>query len=352
MRRDAVAGAALVLFWSSGFVGAELGTGYTGADTLLAWRYVVAAAVLWLVVAVRRPPVPRGATGRQALLGTLSQVLYLGGVVTGVGLGVPAGTAALVAALQPLVVATAAGRLLGERTTRRQRVGLAVGLAGVALVVAGDLGPGTAPAWAFLLPVGGMLALSAGTVLERRLQPPESPLVSMTLQSTTAAVLFTAVAALAGSLHPPAEPGFWGAVAWVVVLSSFGGYGAYLLVLRRSGATRASTLLYLTPPTTMVWAFLMFGDLPALPALPGIALCAVGVWLALGRGGRRAGSGRRETVGVPAHDGNRELAGRFLPRHPGLVPGRLRRAHGRPGGCVERRPGGAERAGRGAHGIG
>jgi hypothetical protein len=197
-----------------------------------------------------------------------------------------------------------------------------------------------------------MLALSAGTVLERRLQPPESPLVSMNLQSTTAAVLFTAVAALAGSLHPPAEPGFWGAVAWVVVLSSFGGYGAYLLVLRRSGATRASTLLYLTPPTTMVWAFLMFGDLPALPALPGIALCAVGVWLALGRGGRRAGSGRRETVGVPAHDGNRELAGRFLPRHPGLVPGRLRRAHGRPGGCVERRPGGAERAGRGAHGIG
>jgi drug/metabolite transporter (DMT)-like permease len=188
-----------------------------------------------------------------------------------------------------------------------------------------------------------MLALSAGTVLERRMQPPESPLTAMALQSTTGAVLFTAVAALAGHLHPPAEPGFWGAVAWVVVLSSFGGYGTYLVVLRRSGATRVSALLYLTPPTTMLWTFLMFGEVPVLLAVPGIALCAVGVWLVLGR---------RETVGARAHDGNRELAGRFLPRHPGLVPGRLRRAHGRPGGRVERCSGGAQRAGRGADRVG
>jgi hypothetical protein len=193
-----------------------------------------------------------------------------------------------------------------------------------------------------------MLALSVGTVLERRMRPPESPLTAMALQSTTGAVLFTALAALVGDLRPPAEPGFWGAVAWVVVLSSFGGYGSYLVVLRRSGATRVSALLYLTPPTTMLWTFLMFGEVPVLLAVPGIALCALGVWLVLGR----RDPARRETVGAPAHDGNRELAGRFLPRHPGLVPGRLRRAHGRPGGRVERRPGGAERAGRGAHGVG
>jgi drug/metabolite transporter (DMT)-like permease len=216
---------------------------------------------------------------------------------------------------------------------------------GVALVVAGDIGPGTAPIWAFLLPVGATLALSAGTLLERRLRPPETPLVSMALQATTAAVLFTAVTALFGDLRPPAEPGFWGAVAWVVVLSSFGGYGTYLSVLRRSGATRVSTLLYLTPPTTMLWAFLMFGEVPGVLAVPGILLCAVGVWLVLAA----------RSVGGAGHDGSHgstDCARRFLPRHPGLVPGRVRRAHGRPGGCVERRAGGAERAGRGADRLG
>ena len=262
---------AYVLLWSSGFVGAELGTRYAAPDTLLAWRYVVAAGLLWIAVGARREKIPRGAPARQVGLGFLAQVLYLGGVVTGVAMGVPAGTTALVAALQPLVVA-----LLGERTSTRQRIGLVAGLAGVALVVAGDLGPGSAPWWAFGLPIGGMLALSAATLAERRLRPPESPLVSMAFQAGTAAVAFTASAAVAGRLAPPPVPEFWAAVAWVVVLASFGGYGSYLLVLRRFGALRVSTLLYLTPPTTIAWTWLMFGDVPGWLTAPGLVLCAVG----------------------------------------------------------------------------
>ena len=280
-RADAAAGTALVVLWSSGFVGAELGTRYAPADTLLAWRYVVAAAVLAVVAIVLRTSLGPRALLRHGTLGLLCQCLYLGGVVTGVALGVPAGTTALIAAVQPLLVAAAAGPLLGERTGPRGRVGLALGLAGVGLVVAGDLGPGGAPWWAFLLPVGGMAALSAGTVLERRWRPAESPLESLTIQTVLAAGVFVAVAGAGGRLQPPADPRFWWAVAWVVVLSSFGGYGAYLLVLRRSGAVRVSTLLYLTPPTTMLWSFLMFGEVPGLLAVPGAAICAVGVALAL-----------------------------------------------------------------------
>jgi drug/metabolite transporter (DMT)-like permease len=59
-------------------------------------------------------------------------------------------------------------------------------------------------------------------------------------------------------------------------------------VLRRSGALRVSTMLYLTPPTTMLWAFMMFGEIPGPLALPGVALCAVGVALALRPPRRRA----------------------------------------------------------------
>lgn len=289
-RIDALAAAALVVFWSSGFVGAELGTSTAAATTLLFWRYAVAAVLLGLVLVFRGARPRPGAWGRQAVLGVLCQCCYLGGVVTGVGLGVPAGTAALIAAVQPLLVAAVAGPLLGERTGVRQRWGLVVGLAGVAWVVAGDIGPGRAPAWTFLLPVGGMVALALGTVLERRLRPPESPLESLSLQTVVAAAVFTGVAAGTGTLRPPDDPTFWWAVAWVVVLSSIGGYGTYLVVLRRSGAVRVSALLYLTPPTTALGAFLMFGDVPGPFALPGAALCAVGVALVLVRRGTRDGT--------------------------------------------------------------
>ena len=278
---EVLAGATLVVMWSSGFVGAELGTRHAPADTLLAWRYLVAAAVLLGVLAYRRTRPHRRAVGRQAAVGLLCQVGYLGGVVTGVGLGVAAGTAALVAALQPLLVAALAGPVLGERTGRGQQAGLVAGLAGVALVVSDDLRLGGTPLWAYLLPLGGMVALSAGTLWQRRIRTGEPLLEALALQTATAAVVFTTEAALTGRLDPPADAGFWTAVAWTVVLSSFGGYGSYLLVLRQGGATRVSTLLYLTPPTTTLWAFWMFGESPGALAVAGMAVCAAGVYVAL-----------------------------------------------------------------------
>jgi drug/metabolite transporter (DMT)-like permease len=291
-RTDAVAATLLVVMWSSGFIGAEVGTRFAPADTLLGWRYVAAALVIGTWAAVRGIRPNARTWPRLALIGLLCQCLYLGGVVTGVGLGVPPGTAALVAALQPLLVAVVAAPLLGERTTVRQRIGLLLGVVGVALVVASDLGSGSARPLAYLLVVAGMLALSAGTLLERRLSLPVSLLESLTVQTFTAAVFFVAVATLDGHVQPPADPRFWWSVVWVVGLSTFGGYGSYLVVLRRSGATRVSTLLFLTPPTTALWAFLMFGTRPGLLALPGAAVCAVAVWLVV----RRA----RDRVSEPA----------------------------------------------------
>ncbi|RIQ23753.1 DMT family transporter [Jiangella rhizosphaerae] len=278
---DVAAAAALVVFWSSGFIGARLGTQYAPADTLLSWRYLVAAAILVPVVAPRLVRLARRDLGRHAVVGLLAQTLYLAGVVTGIGLGVPAGTTALIAALQPLVVATAARRLLGEAVSVRGRLGLWLGLAGVGIVVAGDIGAGGS-AWAYLLPVGGMLALSAGTVLEQRWRPPGGLAVSLTVHVAIAAVAFTGEAVAFGRFTVPESSGFWWSVAWVLVLSTAGGYGAYLVVLRRSGATRVSSLLYLTPPTTAVWAWAMFGESIGVATVAGFAVCAAAVWLVLG----------------------------------------------------------------------
>lgn len=280
-RIDAMAAAVLVVCWSSGFVGAVLGTRAAPVDTVLAWRSLVSALVLGSWALLRGLRVPLRALLRQGGLGLLVQVLYLGGVFAAAGAGVPAGTSALIAALQPMVVAAVAGPLLGERTSRRQRTGLLVATAGVALVVAVDLGGGQAAAWAYLLPVGALAALAAGTVLERRWRPTESLVTSLALQSAVAALVFCTVAAVDQHLTPPTTAGFWLAIGWLVVLSTLGGYGTYLFVVRRSGATRASTLLYLTPPTTAVWAWLLFGQAPSRLAVPGSLICAAGVGLAL-----------------------------------------------------------------------
>ncbi|MFJ2198850.1 DMT family transporter [Streptomyces violaceusniger] len=276
----AVTSIGLVVMWSSGFIGAELGTREAPADTLLMWRFLAAAAILggaWALFRRRRLR-PR-ALAEQAAIGALSQGGYLGGIVWAVGLGVPSGTAALIAALQPLAAGALAGRLLGETVSPRQWAGLAIGLGGVALVVQGDLsaGPTTAPAWAYGLPFAAMAALLAASFLERRARAPLAPVDAIPLHCLVSAVLFTGVALAGGHAAPPAGGGFWAAVAWTVLLSTVGGYGFYWLSLRRNGVTGTSALIYLTPPTTLVWAYAMFGDAPGWTALAGMAVCVIGV---------------------------------------------------------------------------
>jgi drug/metabolite transporter (DMT)-like permease len=284
---------ALVVLWSSGFIGAELGTRQSSASTLLAWRYLVAGMVLVAVCRWRHEHVDRTGVVRQAVLGAFTQVAYLGLVFAGVGLGASAGTTSLIASMQPLVVIALASSMLSERASIAQWIGLTLGIAGVALAVGGDLTTGGTAAWVYLLPIGGMLALSLGTVLQQRWRQQESLLVALTVQTVTAAVVFWHVALVDGTARPPATTGFWVAIAWTVVLSSFGGYGTYLYVSRTQGATRASTWLYLTPATTMLWAAVMFGDRVSMPGLAGLAVSAAGVALTVRRSSWRGGRCRR-----------------------------------------------------------
>ncbi|WP_306370321.1 DMT family transporter [Nocardiopsis sp. CC223A] len=296
--------AGLVVMWSSGFVGAELGTRHASAETLLAWRFLAIAAPLaaWCLWSRARSRGDRPRQGRMtgrdaaghAVVGALAQAGYLYGVFAAAEAGVAVGTVALIAALQPLVATALAVPLLGERVRPRQVVGLAVGLAGVGLVVGADLrAPGAAPWWGYALPVGAMLSLVAATLLERRLRPGGSPVRALAVQCGVSAVLFTALAAGTGTLAPPADPGFWAAVAWVVVLSTVGGYGLYWAALARFGVARVSALLYLTPPTTLLWSLSMFGDPVGAAALAGLAVCAIAVVLVAGAGRGTKGAGLR-----------------------------------------------------------
>jgi drug/metabolite transporter (DMT)-like permease len=302
--RGLLASVALVVTWSSGFVGAELGRRAGAApETLLGWRFTVITAVLMLVALLRRVPRPSWrAWRRQAVLGLLCQAGYLTFIFEGVSRGVHGGTAALIAALQPLLVATVAGPLLDERTSLRMWGGMLLGLAGVAIVVSGDLSVTEAPWWTYLLPTAGMLCLASGTVLTRRLRPAESLFHTLMMQSAVTAVLLMGAALVGGQAAPPADRDFWAAVAWLVVLASLGGYVMYVYVNKTEGATVVSTLLYLTPPTTMLWVFLMFDEPVTLVDLLGLLVSAAGVMLVL-RGRRHRAIPAVATVGVD--DGHR-----------------------------------------------
>ncbi|QEU96509.1 DMT family transporter [Streptomyces kanamyceticus] len=256
---------AFVLTWSSGFIGAKLGAGSASAVTVLMWRFLPLAVVLAVVALTLARASWRGVTprdvARQSVVGALSQSGYLLTVYYAIQLGVSSGTTALIDGTQPLVAGALAGPLLGQFVSRTQWLGLGLGVTGVAVVTAADFaGGGDAPWWAYLVPFLGMLSLVAATFLDRRTRRPVRPAAAMTVHCVTSAVIFTALAAATGGAAPPAEASFWVAIGWLVTLSTFGGYGLYWLILRRSGVTQVNTLMFLMAPVTALWGALMFGE--------------------------------------------------------------------------------------------
>ena len=138
-----------VLLWSSGFIGAKLGLPYAEPMTFLAIRMIAVVGLLGLLILATRPSWPSGAGAlHSVVVGLLMHGCYLGGVFVSINHRLPTGLAALVVALQPILTATMANRLLGERVGARQWVGLLLGVAGVYLVVQSrTVGDTSATAW-------------------------------------------------------------------------------------------------------------------------------------------------------------------------------------------------------------
>ncbi|MTE19912.1 EamA family transporter [Streptomyces sp. TRM43335] len=315
---NALLSGALVLSWSSGFIGAKLGAESAPAVTLLMWRFLPLTAVLALVVALRARDAWRGLSagvlGRQAAIGLLSQSAYLFTVYYAIQLGVSSGTTALIDGIQPLVAGALAGPLLRQYVSRRQWIGLWLGVGGAAVVATADASSAAGAAWwAYLVPFLGMLALVAATFLEERSRTRVAPTVSMTVHCATSTVLFTALAVGTGTATPPADPSFWFAVGWLALVATFVAYGLYWLVLERSGVTKVNTLMFLMAPVTAVWGALAFDEPFGPRTVVGLGL-GLAAAVIVHRGGTRSARirtrrARPVRTGEPAEDGDR-LPGR------------------------------------------
>ncbi len=285
-----------VLLWSSGFLAGALGTRDTPPLALSAWRFLLAAAVLLTVaVGIRAPwPPTRRAWRDLVVTGVLLQAVQFGAGYSAIALGVPAGLAALVLCLSPVVVAVASGPVLGERLGRGGALGSAVAVGGALLAGAGHLDDGGSPLGLALLLVG-LVGFAGGTLCQKRTG------AAMDLRTGTAVQLLAGAAVLAplsivveGGMPLPTTPGGFAALAWLTVANSIGGVLLLFVLLRRGTGAGVTGLLYLVPAVTAVLAVPVLGQPVDGRTLAGLAVTLAGVVL-VGRHGRPVGPppGRR-----------------------------------------------------------
>ncbi|SAK99247.1 multidrug DMT transporter permease [Caballeronia fortuita] len=272
--------ALMVVAWSSGFVGIRFSTNYAPVLLVVFWRFAAITVCLLPFVAREIAGASRAALMRQALIGLFGLAGYIAGVAKGIELGVSTGLTALIANLLPVGTVVLSRVVFGERSGWRTWAGMALGLAGVAIVCRDALTPGSAPSWAYALPVAGMMSLAVATVSQQRSASRRDSLglaATLWIHCAVSLLAFGCLQGAKGSLLPVPSAGFVFGVAWTAVLSTLGGYGLYWLCLRRSSPARVSSVLFLSPSVTLVWAWAMFGEALSWPMLAGTIVSGAGI---------------------------------------------------------------------------
>lgn len=253
--------AALVVSWSAGFIGVRFASDHAPIFLILLWRSLVSGLVLLPFALLMGPKLRGKDIAFQMLLGALAMAGYLSGFALAISLGVPTGLVALITDMLPLAVAFLSWPMLGQSLTGRQWIGSLIGLAGVLIASGWSLGLGNVAWWAYGLPVLGTLSLALATLLQKRSPVNAMPVYqSLCIQCLSAAAIFAVPAWREGGVLPVMNASFIGGILWLAFIATFAAWGLYYLALRKSSPARVTAILYLSPPVTMIWAFLMFGE--------------------------------------------------------------------------------------------
>jgi drug/metabolite transporter (DMT)-like permease len=287
----------LFLFlWSGGYVAGRIGIVDSTPVTLVAIRFVLAAAIF---VGIARLLGARWPRGRQlfwvALVGLLNQGVYFVCAYLAFGQGIGAGTAALINALQPVITACVAMPLLGERVRARQWLGLAFGFSGVILVIWNKLALGLGTPLGVAWGCATVLAVTVGTLIQKRFCPVFNLWSGGAVQYLAAATFSVAMALLAERPSVHLTPTFLGVMAYLVIGNSVIAVSLMNLMIRKGEAARVTSLLYLVPGGAAAMAWPILGETFSPLAMAGMAAAALGIWLVMGRGGlsRRPGQASR-----------------------------------------------------------
>ena len=281
--------AVFVLIWSTGFIVAKFGLPFAPPLTFLAIRYFLSIVcfLVWIWLARAVWPSDKIQWRHLAVSGVLMHAGYLGGVWVAIKAGMGSGLTALIVGFQPVLTAlwltwinTDKARASPQpAVTKRQWLGLLIGLVGLLLVVARKFGTTSeVTLLTFAATVFALLCITAGTLYQKSFVAAADVRTANVIQ-LGAALLLTLPLALFETEAIVWNASFIGAMAWAVLALTLGGSSLMFMLIQRDAATTVTSLLYLVPPTTALMAWLLFDEAITAVTMLGIALTAIGVSL-------------------------------------------------------------------------
>ncbi|MDN7656493.1 DMT family transporter [Burkholderia multivorans] len=275
-----------VLLWSSGAIFAELGLRHASAFVFLAARFALASLVLLVLARLRgRWLPPRGERRMTVLTGVLMMGGYSIFYLLALERGIAPGVLATILGVQPILTLA-----FVERRWQPMRVaGLALALAGLALVVCRGVGDARLPMSGIACALLALGALTVGSLLQKRVRA--APADVLPLQNAIGLIL----CAMVLPFRPIAFEVSWAFVVpllWLGIVISVVAQLLFYRLMQRGDLVNVTSLFYLVPIVTTLMDAMWLGNRPAPLALVGMAAIVAGLALVFRTPAARVQSGR------------------------------------------------------------
>jgi drug/metabolite transporter (DMT)-like permease len=269
------------VLWSFAFVAGKVGVTDCPPLIFLAVRFLLAGVIVLGITALRGDAwdLSRRDVLSFIVIGIANNALYLGLGYIGLRT-ISAGLNALIVSTNPVFTAVLAAMLLGEPMTWRKVAGLALGIAGVAMIVAHRISIGSDSPVGVLFSLGALASIVAGTVLYKQLAPKGNLWIGNGIQNLAGGIAVTPFAFVfsnVGDIVPSAR--LFAALAFLVLLGSIVAYMLWFRLLNELGASGASAYHFLMPPLGMLFGWMVLGEHVAARDLLGIVPVAIGIFL-------------------------------------------------------------------------
>jgi len=270
-----------VVLWSSAFITSKIIVQDASPFASLAFRFAIVTAGFFCFAVFLKESLLASCKDMLEAAGTgiLFHGLYLGGVFFAISKGMPAGLSALIVSLQPVLTGALAGPVLGEQVTWRQWVGIALGFGGAALVLGLDVG-GELPLIGIIATAISLLAVTAGTLWQKRLSGRLPLSVSNMYQAMAACIFHTAVMLMIEQPFLAFTPSFMLAMGWQILAVSFGAFTILMYLIKAGSASQTATLFFLVPPVSAVMGWLFVNEQLTAIDITGLIIATIGVYVA------------------------------------------------------------------------
>ena len=270
---------AFIFLWASAFVAAKLGLSDAGPFSMLAIRFVIVSFIFATIVFLFRAKWPKkNEILYIGLVVILLHGFYLGGVFFSITKGTSAGISSLIVSLHPVLTCILATLIIKEDIKVDKWVGIFLGFIGVLIVVWPRLG-GELPLIGFVSCIIALVAISFGTIIQKKYLENMDILGGNTIQAVFAAIFFSILLIFFEPFKFNLSKELIISMTWLILLVSLGAISILMLLIRRGEMSSTASLFFLAPPVSAILGYLVFKEELNVSGIIGFIVACTGVWL-------------------------------------------------------------------------